>query len=181
MRKQSRTVEIMADAAYHILSKDSRSFTGNFVIDEHILRDECGVTDFDKYSVVPGTKEFMMDFFIDEVENDQAAKNLEVASKANAQKAAPAATAASENDVSASMNAMKGIITPDLVGKVKDNLCPFSYQFPEEEPTCYTFANSIHPMYLYGVLCVWKTYLRNQANLVTIKANIVILTCTLSV
>ena len=56
MRKQSRTVEIMSDAAYHILSKDSRSFTGNFVIDEDILRNECGVKDFDKYSVVPGNK-----------------------------------------------------------------------------------------------------------------------------
>jgi len=35
MRKQSRTTDIMADAAYQILIKPSRSFTGNFVIDEH--------------------------------------------------------------------------------------------------------------------------------------------------
>lgn len=40
--------------AYHILSKDSRSYTGNFAVDEDILRKECNVTDFEKYSVVPG-------------------------------------------------------------------------------------------------------------------------------
>lgn len=55
LRKQSRTVDIMADAAYLILTKDSKTFTGNFVIDEYILRKEQGITNFDKYSVVPGT------------------------------------------------------------------------------------------------------------------------------
>lgn len=54
MRKQSRTVEIMSDAAYYILTRPSRSFTGNFVVDETILREKCNVTDFEKYSVVPG-------------------------------------------------------------------------------------------------------------------------------
>ena len=56
MRNQSRTVEIMSDAAYLILTKPSRSFTGNFVIDEDILRKEANVTNFDKYAVVPGLK-----------------------------------------------------------------------------------------------------------------------------
>lgn len=55
MRKQSRTVDIMADAAYLILTKDSRTFTGKFVIDEDILRREAGVTNFDKYAVEPGS------------------------------------------------------------------------------------------------------------------------------
>ena len=54
MRKQSRTPEIMADAAYLILTKPSRSFTGNFVVDETILRNELKITNFDKYAVVPG-------------------------------------------------------------------------------------------------------------------------------
>jgi citronellol/citronellal dehydrogenase len=58
LRKQSRTVDIMADAAYLILSKDSKTFTGNFVIDEYILRKELGINNFDKYSVVPGIKVF---------------------------------------------------------------------------------------------------------------------------
>ena len=54
MRKQSRTTEIMSDAAYLILTKNSRSFTGNFVVDETILRNELKITNFDKYAVVPG-------------------------------------------------------------------------------------------------------------------------------
>jgi citronellol/citronellal dehydrogenase len=48
----------MADAAYLILTKDSKKFTGNFVIDEYLLRKELGLTNFDKYSVVPGEKKF---------------------------------------------------------------------------------------------------------------------------
>jgi len=59
-----RKPEIMADAAYAILSRDSKSTTGNFFVDEEVLREE-GVTDFDHYSVVPGTKDLLKDFFLD--------------------------------------------------------------------------------------------------------------------
>ena len=59
-----RTPEIMADAAYVILNKDAKSNTGNFYVDEEVLRAE-GVTDFEQYSVIPGTKEFIKDFFLD--------------------------------------------------------------------------------------------------------------------
>lgn len=119
MRKQSRTVEIMSDAAYHILSKDSRSFTGNFVVDETILREECGVTDFDKYAVVPGTKHFMLDFFLDENEYDGNSileKKMEKQSQAAAKPVS--APASSANDVTSAMNSLKGLITPDLVKSV---------------------------------------------------------------
>ena len=54
----------MADAAYAILNKDSKSNTGNFYVDEEVLRAE-GVTEFDHYSVVPGTKDLLKDFFLD--------------------------------------------------------------------------------------------------------------------
>jgi citronellol/citronellal dehydrogenase len=60
--KGSRKPEIMADAAYAILTKPSREFTGNFCIDEEVLRKE-GVTDFSKYAQVPGA-ELIPDFFI---------------------------------------------------------------------------------------------------------------------
>lgn len=60
--KRSRTPEIMGDAAYAILTKPSREFTGNFCIDEELLRSE-GVTDFAKYQVTPGA-ELLPDFFI---------------------------------------------------------------------------------------------------------------------
>ena len=59
-----RKPEIMADAAYVILNKDSKSNTGNFYVDEEVLRGE-GITDFDQYSVVPGTKDLLKDFFLD--------------------------------------------------------------------------------------------------------------------
>ncbi len=49
----SRTPQIMADAAFHILIRDSKSTTGNHFIDEEVLRGE-GVEDFGSYSVIPG-------------------------------------------------------------------------------------------------------------------------------
>ncbi len=62
----SRSPEILADAAYAILIKPSRECSGNFFIDEDLLRAE-GVTDFSRYSCVPGA-ELAVDFFIpDEV------------------------------------------------------------------------------------------------------------------
>lgn len=51
--KMSRTPEIIADAAWCILSRPSTSCTGNSFIDEQVLAEE-GITDLDKYSVVPG-------------------------------------------------------------------------------------------------------------------------------
>ena len=60
--KHCRTVEIMADAAHAILTRDARSCTGNFFIDDLVLADE-GVTDFDQYRVDP-TKPLMPDFFV---------------------------------------------------------------------------------------------------------------------
>jgi citronellol/citronellal dehydrogenase len=59
----SRTPEIMADAAHAILTRDSRSYTGNFAIDEDVLHEE-GVSDFDKYAHKPGTP-LLPDFFLD--------------------------------------------------------------------------------------------------------------------
>jgi citronellol/citronellal dehydrogenase len=48
--RMSRTPEIMADAAYLVFQKPSRSFTGNFLIDDTFLAAE-GITDFEKYRV----------------------------------------------------------------------------------------------------------------------------------
>lgn len=49
----SRKPEIMADAAYYILSKPSADCTGNSFIDEAVLAAE-GITDLSSYSVMPG-------------------------------------------------------------------------------------------------------------------------------
>ncbi len=62
LMNQSRTPEIMSDSAFAIFSKDAKTFSGNFLVDEDFLRSE-GVTDFEKYSVVPGGK-LAPDFFV---------------------------------------------------------------------------------------------------------------------
>ena len=59
-----RTPEILADAAYIILNRESKNCTGNFFVDDEVLASE-GITDLEKYSVVPGTKDFLLDFFLD--------------------------------------------------------------------------------------------------------------------
>ena len=70
----SRSPEIMADAAYVILTKDSKEFTGNFCIDDNLLADN-GVTDFSQYAEVPFS-ELTPDFFVpDDIEPPEAAKN----------------------------------------------------------------------------------------------------------
>ena len=59
-----RTPEILADAAYVILNRESKDCTGNFFVDDEVLA-TVGVTDLEKYSVVPGTTDFLLDFFLD--------------------------------------------------------------------------------------------------------------------
>ena len=61
--KASRHAAIMADAAHVILTSDPRRNTGNFYIDEDVLRRE-GVKDFERYAVTPGVKPFQ-DLFIE--------------------------------------------------------------------------------------------------------------------
>ena len=51
--KQCRKPEIMSDAAYVMLTKDSKSYTGNFAIDEEVLK-SAGVSNIDQYDCVPG-------------------------------------------------------------------------------------------------------------------------------
>jgi len=60
--KHSRKPEIVADAAYIILTRPSRDYTGNFFIDDEVLI-ENGVTDLGKYSVVPNAR-LTPDFFL---------------------------------------------------------------------------------------------------------------------
>ncbi|HRP35807.1 MAG TPA: NAD(P)-dependent oxidoreductase, partial [Gammaproteobacteria bacterium] len=58
-----RTPAIMADAAHAVLTADAAATTGNFFIDDEVLR-AVGVTDLDKYSVVPGSKALLPDLFL---------------------------------------------------------------------------------------------------------------------
>ncbi|GIX17832.1 MAG: short chain dehydrogenase [Rhodothalassiaceae bacterium] len=63
MVRRSRKPEIVADAAHWILTRPAREVTGNFFIDEQVLR-RAGVTDFDAYAVEPG-RELVPDLFVD--------------------------------------------------------------------------------------------------------------------
>jgi citronellol/citronellal dehydrogenase len=58
-----RSPAIMADAAHAVLNLDAAANTGNFFIDEEVLK-RAGVTDFDPYSVVPGSKQLLPDLFL---------------------------------------------------------------------------------------------------------------------
>ncbi|NXF20596.1 HSDL2 protein, partial [Rhodinocichla rosea] len=57
IEKQCRKTDILADAAYCILTKP-KTFTGNFIIDEVLLREE-GVKDFDVYAIAPGKRHLL--------------------------------------------------------------------------------------------------------------------------
>ena len=59
-----RKPEILSDAAHIILTRNSKECTGNFFVDDEVLA-SVGITDLEKYSVVPGTKDFLLDFFLD--------------------------------------------------------------------------------------------------------------------
>jgi citronellol/citronellal dehydrogenase len=59
-----RKPEILADTAYIILNRDAKTTTGNFFVDDEVLASE-GITDLEKYSVKPGTTDFLLDFFLD--------------------------------------------------------------------------------------------------------------------
>jgi citronellol/citronellal dehydrogenase len=63
----SRTPAIMADAAHAVLLRDPRTCTGRFLIDEQVLA-ELGVTDLDRYRVVPGGGPLETDLFLDPLE-----------------------------------------------------------------------------------------------------------------
>jgi citronellol/citronellal dehydrogenase len=60
---RSRRPEIMADAAHAILSRPAVSYTGNFVLDEAVLREE-GVTDFTPYNLHPD-QDLEIDIFVE--------------------------------------------------------------------------------------------------------------------
>ncbi len=63
LANMSRKPEILADAAYYILSKPSATCTGNLFLDQQVLAAE-GITDLSTYSVVPGA-ELYPDLFVD--------------------------------------------------------------------------------------------------------------------
>ncbi|KAK0395176.1 hypothetical protein QR680_001156 [Steinernema hermaphroditum] len=104
--KGCRTPDIMADAAYAVLSRNSREFTGHFAIDDDILTQE-GVTDFDKYAIDPSAP-LMPDFFVPGVKFEEALGRGD-------EKRARSRKALKINDM---LEGVQKIITPELVGRI---------------------------------------------------------------
>lgn len=107
--KQCRNVDIMSDAAYAILGK-SRSYTGNFVIDEEILKTE-GIKDFDIYAVAPGNA-LLPDFFLDEAEalvQNMGDQVVIPVVKGDSR------SAATSGPIAETFNIIKGVLNPDIV------------------------------------------------------------------
>jgi len=134
---QCRTPDIMSDAAYVILTRDSKSFTGNFCVDEKILREE-GMTDFTRYLAVPGTKEedLMPDFFLDEfleVEQQNLVDRQTEAVKAK-ESSAPASSAGGSAEIQNVFNQIKPILSEDIVKKTN---AVFSFSIPDDKSEWY--------------------------------------------
>ena len=110
----------MADAAYAILTQDSRSCTGNFFVDETLLRQQ-GVSDFDQYAVVPGSKDLMLDFFLEE--NMEELKRLESPmvkekSQTNTASTSSGTSGGSAGGVEQIFDKIKSLLTPELLQKI---------------------------------------------------------------
>ena len=140
-RRKCRKPEIMADAVYTILTQDSKSCTGNFFVDEHLLR-KHGVTDFDQYSVTPGSKDLMLDFFLDE----NMAELQRMQSPMGKQETESKTEAASSNtdDVAPVFTKIQSMFTPELLKKV-DSVYLFDLQgkwrfHPLQTPTAVCFS-----------------------------------------
>ncbi|KAK7868965.1 hypothetical protein R5R35_002597 [Gryllus longicercus] len=77
-----RKSDIVADAAYAILTKESRSITGQFLIDDEVLKAE-GITDFTQYAVDPANANNLFpDAFVDGLEENAFAKLRDAAASA---------------------------------------------------------------------------------------------------
>lgn len=101
----SRKPEIMSDAVYALMCRDSKKTSGKFFIDEEILKEE-GVTDFVPYACNPDkANDLMIDFFLDIDDKEQLIKLKD-------QK-----NSAPETKVETIFAAMKANISTELVKK----------------------------------------------------------------
>lgn len=112
MISKSRKPEIMADAAYVIVTRDSKSYSGNLTIDDTVLK-EVGITNFDEYSWVPGA-ELAPDYFIDDNIDFFMGKSINF-KFSKASKGRQAEVKGTE----ALFQKITGVLTEDMVGKVQ--------------------------------------------------------------
>ncbi|XP_034534224.1 hydroxysteroid dehydrogenase-like protein 2 [Notolabrus celidotus] len=115
--KQCRTADIMADAAYAILSRQ-KDYTGHFVVDEDILKEQ-GIQDFDQYAVQPGHP-LLPDFFLDE-EPESLVQQMEHHGATPAFKPPQSSSAAppSSGPIESTFNVIRAVINEDVVKSTK--------------------------------------------------------------
>ncbi|KAA0190761.1 hypothetical protein HAZT_HAZT005092 [Hyalella azteca] len=111
-----RKPDIMADAGYALLTRDSKTFTGNFCIDDVILKEE-GITNFDSYAYDP-KEELMPDFFLDEFDEVVTQSVIQGKEKPAAAKAEEAAGAVTR-EIAKAFDGLASIITSEVVEKTK--------------------------------------------------------------
>jgi len=115
--KQCRKVDIMADAAYAVLSHN-KDFTGHFLVDEDVLREQ-GVQDFDQYAIQPGHP-LLPDFFLDEAP-EMLVQQMEQhgATAAFKSTSSASATPSSSGPVESTFDIIRGVINEDVVNSTK--------------------------------------------------------------
>lgn len=116
--KFCRNVDIMSDAAYAILSGDSKKVTGNFFVDEDVVR-ENGVTDLEQYAIEPG-HDLKLDFFLPPKYGDGFIPGTKKSS-ASQSEAQPNAEA-SGSDATKEFVKLFDAITPDMAEQVKKDI-----------------------------------------------------------
>uniref|UniRef100_A0A3Q2W7N7 Hydroxysteroid dehydrogenase-like protein 2 n=1 Tax=Haplochromis burtoni TaxID=8153 RepID=A0A3Q2W7N7_HAPBU len=111
--KQCRKADIIADAAYAILSRP-KDYTGHFLVDEEFLREQ-GVKDFDQYAVQPGHP-LLPDFFLDETPESLVEKmEQHGATPAFKPPSSSSYTPTSGGPVETTFDVIKGVINEDVV------------------------------------------------------------------
>lgn len=111
--KQCRTADIMADAAYAILSQP-KDYTGHFLVDEDILKEQ-GVQNFDQYAVQLGHP-LLPDFFLDEAPESLVQKMEEHGATPAFKPSQPSsATPTSNGPIESTFSVIRGVINEEVV------------------------------------------------------------------
>ncbi|ESP05632.1 hypothetical protein LOTGIDRAFT_205585 [Lottia gigantea] len=114
VQAQCRTVDIISDAAYIMLTKDSKSYTGNFAIDDEVVRD-AGITDLEQYSCVPGST-LLPDFFLDS--EDPEALHKQMVDQGAKPAFKPSASSSSGDGPAKTFQQVKSLLSEDLVKSI---------------------------------------------------------------
>jgi NAD(P)-dependent dehydrogenase (short-subunit alcohol dehydrogenase family) len=114
-KNQCRSPDIVADAAYVILNRDSKAFTGQFTVDEDVLK-EHGVKDFSPYQYTPDAN-LLPDFFLNE---SLGMESFRMSSQSSSTEGATATTGATIEDpeLAKTFGAVQSLLNADLVKSI---------------------------------------------------------------